>query len=73
MRSLIAILSLLVFTGCAQGVEPAKKSLCAMQKLAVAGEAPVCSVVCSWVSGYSGYSNSTVVPCSWYGKQVTRR
>jgi hypothetical protein len=49
------------------------QATCSVTMLSVLHEKPICAVECSWARHYSGYATSTVVPCSWRGKEVSRK
>lgn len=51
--------------------------ICRVVKFEASGEEPACAIRCAWNEGSgnfkTGYSDTTPVSCSWYGKTVSFR
>lgn len=79
MKTLFAaLLATIALGGCtvSKDIPDAGDVTCKVIKFTVPNEPePVCAVECAWgqVGVEMGFADATPVPCSWYGKTVTRQ
>jgi len=73
VKRLLIVAALIVLPSCPAGTAPPEETRCKVEMFEAHDEPPVCAIVCSWVHYNQGFSNSTPVPCRWFGKAVTRR
>lgn len=84
MKTSFLICVALLLTGCdsnpVETITSPEGVSCTVVKFSVSsdtGSDPICAVECNWKHGAgtfsTGYSNATTVPCSWYGRKITRQ
>jgi hypothetical protein len=80
MKLFISIAICISIASCTRPVTTVKTQnvSCTVVKFTVqnAESQDICAVECNWEAGVgnnaTGFSNATPVPCSWYGKTITR-
>lgn len=76
MKKLGVLIGIMFISGCfleepKTAVDAKKQEPCHIVWFQVPEQPQVCAVRCSWNEEERGYSDTTPVPCSWFGKPMT--